>query len=285
MCDSDDCAQGSFAVFGFADDDFVGVQDDEVSDDTDSSTRTAPRMVPRPRRARPASSIVCCAHEKRIIRVLRRRLSDLESRHAACKEGTVELQEYNETSIYELLQQHQLADPPPRTFGYDWAKGFVAPFVAAEETAIHSALDAIGPIGHTDCVVDLGCGDGRILIQCAATFGTKALGVDLDSDLLEKARRDAEAAGVSSLVNFEQRDLFDIDLSKFTAVLMFLLPPTLETLRPRLEEALTSGASRTRHVVSFKWPINGLEHMLIKNRQPLNSGGAQHQIYCYAAGP
>jgi SAM-dependent methyltransferase len=285
-----------FGVFGLADEDFVGVEED-CGEEIDSSNQL---KVAARQRSRQTSSqkFAGCLQNKRVIRALRRRLEQLErrmGRGAACDECTA-VQQFSAEDIYRMIEQHELVMSVPRTFGYDWAQGFVAPFVAAEATAIHSALKAIGPIGHTDYVVDLGCGDGRILIEYAATYGARALGVDLDFDLLEKGRRNAEAAGVSSLVHFEQRDLFDIDLSDFTAVLMFLLPPTLEKLTPRLREALTAdpAASCTRHVVSFKWPVTGLEGLRSNNSGTRNgvrgvasadtteTDGDGQEIYCYS---
>ena len=73
-------------------------------------------------------------------------------------------------------------------------------------------------------LVDLGSGDGRIVIEAAKRFGATGLGVDIDPQLVNLARANAKRAGVEALARFEVQDLFETDLRGVNVVTMYLLP-------------------------------------------------------------
>lgn len=85
-----------------------------------------------------------------------------------------------------------------------------------------------------DFVVDLGSGDGKIVIAAARDFKARALGVEYNPDMVTLARRNAEKAGVANLARFEQGDIFQFDYSNATVVTMYLLPGLNMKLRPTL---------------------------------------------------
>ncbi|RPH43406.1 MAG: class I SAM-dependent methyltransferase [Burkholderiales bacterium] len=85
-----------------------------------------------------------------------------------------------------------------------------------------------------DFVVDLGAGDGKIVIAAARDFKCRALGVEFNPDMVGVARRNAEKAGVANLAKFEQGDIFAFDYSAATVVTMYLLPGLNLKLRPTL---------------------------------------------------
>ena len=86
-----------------------------------------------------------------------------------------------------------------------------------------------------DVVVDLGSGDGRIVIAAAKTFGArKAVGIEISENLVRMARENAAKAGVADRVEFRNDDLFNYDLSAATVVTIYLLPEVNLKLRPRL---------------------------------------------------
>jgi SAM-dependent methyltransferase len=87
-----------------------------------------------------------------------------------------------------------------------------------------------------DLVVDLGSGDGRIPIYAAKHFGARAIGVELEANLVRLARREAEAQEVSKLATFQQGDLFKADLSRATVVALYISPGVMSRLKPRLLE-------------------------------------------------
>lgn len=132
-----------------------------------------------------------------------------------------------------------------------WDDGTV-PFVVSPEEVVDRML-RIADIGPADRVIDLGSGDGRIVIG-AARRGAQALGIDIDPSLVERARRNAAAAGVAGRATFAAQDLFDTDLSGATVVTMYLLPEVNLKLRPKLL-ALKPGT----RIVSHDWNMGDWE--------------------------
>jgi SAM-dependent methyltransferase len=145
---------------------------------------------------------------------------------------------------------------PSRTFAYDWANGYVAPFLGVDEDAAKRALLAAG-IRKEDSLVDLGCGDGRICgMACEIMDAAKADGFDLDEELIGKARKRANDMDATKRPSFYVQDLFQVPLDSYTVITMFLLPQTTETLVSKLHQELLSG--KNCRVISFGWPIKGL---------------------------
>jgi 16S rRNA G966 N2-methylase RsmD len=91
-------------------------------------------------------------------------------------------------------------------------------------------------VGPGDFIIDLGSGDGRIVITAAEKYGARGIGVDLDTYLVKKARENARVAGVGGKVQFVEQNLFETDLSRATVITSYLLPELNEKLRPKLLE-------------------------------------------------
>ena len=92
---------------------------------------------------------------------------------------------------------------------------------------------AMAEVTAQDRVLDLGSGDGRLVIT-AAQRGATAHGIEYNPDLVKLSRRNAEAAGVSERATFEEADLFAKQISEAEVVTLFLLPSLNEKLRPQL---------------------------------------------------
>ncbi|HEV7288674.1 SAM-dependent methyltransferase [Sphingomonas sp.] len=105
----------------------------------------------------------------------------------------------------------------------------------------------MGEVKPGDTVIDLGTGDGRILIAAAKERGATGLGVDLDPVLIRKASAAARKAGVADKVRFEAADLFETDLSSADVVTMYLLPEVNLRLRPQLFAQLKPGTRVVSH--------------------------------------
>lgn len=118
--------------------------------------------------------------------------------------------------------------------------GQVAPFVVMDERDVEAALELAG-VGRGDRLIDLGSGDGRVVIA-AARRGAEALGIELDPTLVIKARRAAERAGVEKRARFLEGDLFALDLSGATVVTLYLFPDANLALRPKLLRELAPGS-------------------------------------------
>lgn len=123
------------------------------------------------------------------------------------------------------------------------------PFVTTPDAVTLAMLELAG-VQRSDYVVDLGSGDGRIVITAAKRFGARGLGVELVPDLVAQSQRNAQAAGVAHLVSFRQQDLFDTALEPATVITMYLLPAVNRQLRPRLL-ALAPGT----RIVSHDWDM------------------------------
>lgn len=126
-----------------------------------------------------------------------------------------------------------------------WDDGTV-PFVVTPDEVVDRML-RVADVKAGDVLIDLGSGDGRIVIG-AAQRGAQALGIDIDPSLVARARERAAAAGVAARAQFRAQDLFDTDLTSASVITMYLLPEFNLKLRPRLL-ALRPGT----RVVSHDW--------------------------------
>jgi hypothetical protein len=107
------------------------------------------------------------------------------------------------------------------------------PFVPTPQVTVDEMLRLAG-VGPQDFVLDLGSGDGRIVITAARKFGARGTGVDLDYHLVIQSEESARQAGVEDRVKFLQQDLFKTDLGQATVITMYLLPAVTRKLVPSL---------------------------------------------------
>lgn len=114
------------------------------------------------------------------------------------------------------------------------------PYVPTTETAVEAMLK-LADVKSTDVVYDLGCGDGRIVIAAAKTYGARAVGIDIDPQRIAEANANARRAGVEKLVRFQENDLFQADIKEATVVTLFLLSSVNLKLKPKLLADLKPG--------------------------------------------
>jgi precorrin-6B methylase 2 len=106
---------------------------------------------------------------------------------------------------------------------------------------------AAAAVGPTDVVYDLGCGDGRIVIEAARRYGARGVGVDVDPRRVAESSANVRAAGVDHLVTIVQADAATVDLRPATIVTTWTLPTLNLTLRPKLRAELRPGARVVSH--------------------------------------
>jgi SAM-dependent methyltransferase len=123
------------------------------------------------------------------------------------------------------------------------------PFITTPDNVTQEML-RMANVGPGDHVIDLGSGDGRIVILAAKRFGATGLGVEIDPELVRQSIRNARDAGVAARVTFREQDLFQTDLSVATVITMYLLPQVNLQLRPAVL-ALKAGT----RVVSHDWDM------------------------------
>ena len=103
-------------------------------------------------------------------------------------------------------------------------------WIPSPDDMVEKMLD-LAKVTPQDFVIDLGSGDGRNVIA-AAKRGARALGVEYNPDLVELSKRNAAQAGVAERASFVQGDMFKADVSKATALILFLIPQNLQKLAP-----------------------------------------------------
>lgn len=127
-----------------------------------------------------------------------------------------------------------------------WTQAPSAPFVATPLDVVDRML-MLAQVGPNDVVYDLGCGDGRIVIAAARTFGARGVGVDIDPLRIEEAQQNARRADVEHLVTFKVQDALETDVSPATVVTLYLVSALNVKLRPNLTAQLRPGARIVSH--------------------------------------
>jgi predicted RNA methylase len=136
------------------------------------------------------------------------------------------------------------------------------------------AMLELAEIRADDVVADLGCGDGRIVIEAVRRYGARGLCVDLDPRRIAEATRNARDAGVAERIEFREQDLFAAELRGVTVVMLFLSPRFNLQLRPKLQRELAPGARIVSHWHDMgDWPP---ERRLI-----LKSDGRERPVYLW----
>jgi predicted O-methyltransferase YrrM len=133
------------------------------------------------------------------------------------------------------------ADEPDRSGG---------PYVPTPPAVVEAMLRLAG-VAERDFVVDLGSGDGRIVLTAATKFRAGGMGVEIDPELVGLASESARKLGVADRVRFVRQDVRQADLSKATVVTLYLLPGMMSNLRAKLLAELRPGARIVSHDFTF----------------------------------
>jgi SAM-dependent methyltransferase len=134
-----------------------------------------------------------------------------------------------------------------------WDDG-TTPYVVSPPEVVDRMLQ-LGAPRAGELLIDLGSGDGRIVIEAAKRYGARGLGVDIDPRLVQLGRDNARKAGVEALARFEVKDFFELDLRGASVVTAYLLPEVNLKLMPRLLEQLRPGARVVTHDYHMgAWP-------------------------------
>ena len=120
------------------------------------------------------------------------------------------------------------------------------PYVPTPQDVVDRMLDMVKPTAN-DFVMDLGCGDGRMLVTAASKFGAKGRGVDLNPVRITEANENARRANVSDKVEFMVANLFATSIREADVLTMYLLPSVNLQLRPRILDEMHPGARIVSH--------------------------------------
>ncbi len=152
----------------------------------------------------------------------------------------------------------------------------LAPYLPTPMPVVDRML-ALAGVNASSVVFDLGCGDGRIVIEAAKKYGARGVGVDLDAELVQTARAKVRIEGVDKRVEIRMEDATKTDVRSATVVALYLLPESNELLRDRLEKQLRPGSL----VVCHNYRIKGWEAREIKTDSLQTEDGQTHDIFLY----
>jgi len=149
-------------------------------------------------------------------------------------------------------------------------------FVPTPQDVVEKMLE-LAEVRKADLVYDLGCGDGRIVVTAAKKYGCRSVGFDLDPKRIEESLENVAKNKVGHLVKIENRDIFELDLSRANVITLYLLPSLNVKLIPQLEK-LKPGS----RVVSHSFDMRGVRPdkvVKFKSREDKR----QHTIYLWTA--
>ena len=177
--------------------------------------------------------------------------------------------------IFGLLQ---VKDVINSWTGEGTSLGFFAP---SQPEMIEALLDELAP-QTDDLLIDIGSGDGRIVIT-AAQRGTQSIGIEHQRRLVDAARKNAQEAGVARLAHFVLADAMDIPgtVSQATIITLYLSPNGLAVMSPWLQEVLEPGTP----IGSIMFPMPDLRPETVIRVEGTEGSTRAVNIFLYRTGP
>lgn len=157
--------------------------------------------------------------------------------------------------------------------GLDVSYYVSVPFVPTPVEVIRKMLE-IANLKPGELLLDLGCGDGRVLIVAAKEFGARAIGIEIRNDLANRAAYNVAKEGVKDKVLIINGNFFELKLPPADVIFMYLLTSVNERLRPKLEKEAKRGA----RIVSHDFEIVGWKPKAVED---FRDGGRSHRLYLY----
>ena len=151
------------------------------------------------------------------------------------------------------------------------------PFVPTDEKIVTKMLE-MANVTKTDHLIDLGSGDGRIVITAAKRYGARGMGVEIDPALVHKARENARTDGVADRATFVEGDIFEANIRDATVITMYLLPDINMRLRPKLLNDLKPDTRIVSHNYDLgDWKPARTATLLVD--------GTEHTVYFWVVPP
>jgi precorrin-6B methylase 2 len=158
-------------------------------------------------------------------------------------------------------------------------ESLTVPFITTPEEVVQRMLQ-LAETRPGELVVDLGSGDGRIVIAAAQKFGARGLGIEIDPALVAKSRDNAVRAGVAERVSFVRGDVLAADISAANVVTVYLLPGLINRLQPRFLERLEPGTRIVSHAFGMTgWKPDRSETLRIAKPHP--GQGDESSLYLW----
>jgi SAM-dependent methyltransferase len=124
------------------------------------------------------------------------------------------------------------------------------PFVPTPQGVVDAMLD-LAKVTADDYVVDLGSGDGRIVLTAALRYSARGMGVDIDPELVDRSNDEAEKRGIGDRIKFVQQDVLKTNIGQATVLTLYLLPGMMQNLQTKLVTELKPGTRIVSHDFSF----------------------------------
>ena len=125
------------------------------------------------------------------------------------------------------------------------------PYIPSEPDLVRAKLE-FAELTETDLVLDLGCGDGRVLIMAAEEYGASGIGVDIQEGVVEEAWTKIVDHDLEDMIEIRCEDFLNTDISQADLLVLYLTTRTLHALSDKLREA-KPGA----RIVTHDFPLSG----------------------------
>jgi SAM-dependent methyltransferase len=149
-----------------------------------------------------------------------------------------------------MENQLPFSEMPPYEGLWDTG-GIISPFQPTVNENVITVLHKVS-LDTADVLYDLGCGDGRVLFHAAFMGCKKAVGIELNPDLVSLTQSKIEELGLEQTISVVHQDLLATDIGEATIIYLYLLPEALEKLKIKLKEAFELN---TRVIISLHFPI------------------------------
>jgi hypothetical protein len=124
------------------------------------------------------------------------------------------------------------------------------PYVPTPQVVVDQML-RMAQVGANDYVIDLGSGDGIIVLTAATQFKARGFGVDIDPELVRLSNAEAKKRGVADRASFHVQDVFKADLGRATVLTLYLLPSMMTSLQSKIFNELKPGTRVVSHDYHF----------------------------------
>jgi SAM-dependent methyltransferase len=154
---------------------------------------------------------------------------------------------------------------------------YVAPFVPTPQEVVDRMLE-LAEVRNGDVLYDLGSGDGRIVITAARKYGVKAVGFEIEPNLVKQSQERVREAGLEDLAEIREQDIRKVDLSPASVVTMYLYPAANLRLRATIMRQLKPGSRVVSHAFGMgNWKPDRVEQLK-------DSAGLLRTIYLWRIG-
>jgi SAM-dependent methyltransferase len=155
-------------------------------------------------------------------------------------------------------------------------EGRPPPFVGTPPRVVEQMLSMAG-LRADDTLIDLGSGDGRIVIQAAKRFGARGLGIEMDAGLVAASRAAALREGVAERARFERGDALATDIAPATVLTLYLSPEFNERLLPRILASMRPGSRVVSHDFALgNWAPDRVERLTVPEKN--NGRGGESSV-------